>query len=157
MEPRAKGDDALWIGATIWYLTVLSLCATAGPGEGIFGALLHALPATVHAWLYAPAAGLLAWLLASSFAHREWSQGRSLAAATVLALFFSVLLEVAQAIHQSRSFLVGHIGWAAIGIVVGTIVLQLSTNLRQQSAPIHPTAVVLPFRRTGGRTRKGQP
>lgn len=153
MNRSEQADDALWIVITIWYLLVLALCATAGPGIGLFGAMLQLLPATVHAWLYAPAAGLLAWLLTRSFLTRSWSPLLATGMGTGLACAFTVFLESAQAWHQARPFLPQHLVWAGGGIVLAWLAPRLTTS----HTAAHPSlpATVIPFRRVTNRSRKG--
>ncbi len=152
MDRTVKGDDALWLALTAWYVTVLALCATAGPGEGLFGAALALLPAAVHAWLYAPAAGLVAWLLSRCFELRQWSAPAGLVVSTLFALLFVGFLEVAQAWQQGRAPLVTHIGWAGLGILLTWVLIRVRP---QPAVQPQMRADVLPFRRLAGRTRKG--
>lgn len=152
MNRTEQTDDALWTAVTLWYLIVLSLCATAGPGAGLFGAALDLLPSSVHTWLYAPAAGLLAWLLTRSFLAREWPMAAAASVGAALALAFAVFLESAQAWQQARPFVPQHLVWAASGILLAWIVPRLTSH-RAAQPPI--PATVLPFRRVAGRSRKG--
>lgn len=147
-----KGDDALWLGLTAWYLTVLALCATAGPGDGLIGEALQLLPPPVHTWLYAPAAGLLAWLLLRSLEVRDWSHPAAVVLSTVLALAFAALLELAQAWQRGQAPIVAHLGWASLGILLTWILHWLRPRTMVRSdAP----ADVISFRRAATRIRKG--
>lgn len=147
-----RRDDVLWLGLTCWYMAVLALCATAAPGEGLFGALLAAIPPTVHTWLYVPTAGLLAWLLLHSFESRRWSPRVGLIASAVASLTFAFVLEWTQAWLGNRALDLTHVVWAATGILLTWMLWVLGA--RNAGRTVQPADVV-PLRLVPGRTRKG--
>jgi hypothetical protein len=147
-----KSDDSLWMGLTIWYMTVLALCATASPGEGLFGPLLQLLPSPVHTWLYVPTAAILAWLLSHSLESRRWTSRTSTVFSALGALLFAALLEWAQARQAGRTFVWNHLMWASLGILFTWMfrIMWPCSTIR-----FVPPAKVIPFRRTAGHLRKG--
>ncbi|GKS58398.1 hypothetical protein YTPLAS18_19250 [Nitrospira sp.] len=143
-----KGDDALWLGMTVWYMIVLALCATAAPDEGFLGMALAVLPPQVYAWSYAPAAGLLTWLLLQCLPAREWVPGGRFALSGVLSLLFVGTLEWAHAWQGERGPIWSHLAWAAFGILFTWFLVWLDSRRMARSAS------VIPFRAVG-RARKG--
>ncbi len=147
-----RSDDVLWVGLTLWYMAVLALCATAAPGEGLFGLLLATIPPTVHTWLYVPTAGLLAWLLLHSFEARQWPRKVGLTGSAAVALGFAIALEWTQAWLGNRAPDLTHLVWATTGILLTWMLWVLGA--RNTGRTVQPAEVV-PLRLVPGRTRKG--
>ena len=148
----AKGDDALWLGLTAWYMTVLALCATATPDQGFLGMLLSLLPPQLQAWLYAPAAGLLTYLLWHCISMRAWAAAGSLALSALISLVFAGTLEWAQAWQSGRAPVVAHLAWATLGILFMWCVWLIRS--RRTGRPEMPVSAIS-LRHTAGRARKG--
>lgn len=78
-------------------MVLLGRDAMISPGVGFFRGLIVMLPLTVTAMSYAPAYGLLTWLLTVGLLQRGWPQHYALPTGMSAAFAFGLVMEICQA------------------------------------------------------------
>lgn len=120
------------------YIGILSILATASPGNGPLGLVLLFLPSHILDWLHAPAYGLLAWLGIIGLQRRGWPRHLALAVGCLFALVFGLCTEILQLSVPGRGLEVKDLFTDGLGIAVAGMMVS------RQSASVRAAAIADP-------------
>ena len=112
----------------IGYITILSILATASPGNGPLGWILLFLPSHILDSLHAPAYGLLAWLGITGLRRRGWPHLLALTTGCLFSLVFGLWTETLQVSVPGRGFETKDLLTDGLGIALAGMMMSRQLN-----------------------------
>jgi hypothetical protein len=124
--------------ALLGYIGILSILATASPGNGPLGLVLLLLPSHILDWLHAPAYGFLAWLGIIGLQRRGWPRPLALTGGCLFASVFGLWTETLQVSVPGRGLEVKDLVTDGLGIVIAGMMVSRQTKSLRAFSMVDP-------------------